>query len=72
MAKCYWHYDGQCEAVATTTLKTNKGVTHQLCERHYQQLVKTFSKIADGDIKTVRERGDLEANHWFVLNKIPK
>ena len=72
MAKCYWYYDGQCEAVATTALKTNKGVLHQLCERHYQILVKVFGKIADGEIPTHREHAESEANHWFVLNKIPK
>jgi hypothetical protein len=72
MAKCYWHYNGQCEAVATTTLKTNKGVIHQLCEKHYQVLIKTFGKIADGEMATHREHGESEANHWFVLNKIRK
>lgn len=72
MAKCYWHYDGQCEAVATTQLKTNKGEIRQLCENHYQVLVKTFGLIADGDLSTHREHGESEANHWFVLNKIPK
>lgn len=72
MAKCYWYYDGQCGAVATTQLKTNKGVVHQLCEKHYQTLVKTFRMIADGELKTHREHGEAEGNHWFVLNKIPK
>ena len=72
MAKCYWWYDGQCEAGATTALKTNKGVIRQLCENHYQMLVKTFGMIADGDMPTHRKHGESEANHWFVLNKIPK
>ena len=71
MAKCNWNYD-ECEAVATTTLKKNSGELVQLCEHHRDLLIKLFKKVADGSLKTHRgDTGEAEANHWFVLNKIP-
>ena len=71
MAKCNYNYGAGCDRIATTTLMKNSGEIVQLCELHRDTMIALFKKIADGTIKTHREDGVAEANHWFVLNKIP-
>lgn len=76
MANCFWHFYGEtCDAVATTTLKTNDGQIKQMCEKHYAILVNNFRKIAYGEKpdwdEDVSDGAEMKANHWFVKNKIP-
>jgi hypothetical protein len=71
LAKCNWNF-GTCEAVATTTLTKNSGEIVQLCEEHRDWMIKLFGRIASGEyVLDWRDDGEIQANHWFVLNKIP-
>jgi hypothetical protein len=63
MATCdYMH--GECDRVATTTLTRNDGVVVQLCEEHRDETIRLMKKL-------VEAMECDEADHWFVLNKIP-
>ncbi len=70
MSKCNWNF-GTCEAAATTTLMKNSGEVVQLCEEHYDYMVKLFRSIAAGETYSEREDAADLAIHWLVMNKIP-
>ena len=72
MGKCNFDFGKGCDAISTTTLKKNNGAVVQLCEQHYEYLIKMAKRIADGE-GGLSDLNDPEAkaSHWLVKNKIP-
>jgi hypothetical protein len=62
MAQCGFTY-GKCDCIATTTLTKIDGEVVQFCEKHRDEMIRRLRKMA--------EDGVAEADHWFILNKIP-
>lgn len=76
MAKCRWCWKeagGPCDKAATTILLTIDRRSIQLCEAHYQFVVKEMRRLAYGEPTDTEEMVGTEdaATHWLSLNKIP-
>ena len=72
MGKCCFDYNKGCNEIATTTLIKGNGKIGQLCEEHYNYLVKIAKMIAEGnsDLSDLDDP-EVKASHWLVKNKIP-
>jgi len=72
MGKCDYGFGELCDAVSKTTLKKSNGAVVQLCEQHYELLIKIAKRIADGEGGLSNlDDPEVRASHWLVKNKIP-
>ena len=72
MGKCDYGFGVLCDAISTTTLKKSDGAVVQLCEQHYDLLIKVAKRIADGEEGLSNlENPEARASHWLVKNRIP-